>query len=954
MPTESTAGDIPRPEHPRPDFMRQPWINLNGKWRFTFDPHNAGEQKRWHRVPYPATAAPVSGMAFSSMYSLTIPDPFGDDIIVPFPWESPLSTIANTEYKGAAWYQRSIEIPADWAEKDAESGPRDAQGLPGAGDTATATTAPGANVRWRLQPFLCFGAVDWSAKVWVDGRFVGEHVGGYTPFELDLSRYVRPGQPATLTVRVWDACDADTLLGKQVDEWYTHSGGIWQTVWLEGRPAAHITQIHVTPDIEKGEALFAVSVAGTEGKYRVTITSPEGQFPEARLDVLGPKTVLVKVSVPDARLWSPEEPHLYDCQVRLTTEAGTADRIVTYFGLRSIGRGFWDSKEYEYVLLNGRPVYLRGALDQAFHPEGLHAYPSDDAIRFDIQTAKDLGLNMLRCHIKVNDPRYYYWADRLGLLIMYDLPSASLYTPTARGHWEATFRAALARDFSHPAIFAWILFNETWGLEEHQTPASWNWVNEMFNLAKELDPTRLVEDNSACLYDHVKTDLNTWHFYIATYERARRHVERVVGKTYEGSMFNYVAHRYGHVTDSAHYKQGTEPFLNSEYGGLGAEGGDKDISYTFKFLTGELRRHPKICGYVYTELTDIEWEHNGLLNYDRTAKEFGYEAFFPEMTAADLNGADFVGMDAPPCQTVAPGTVVSLPVFISHWDHRPLNEALLCWRTTLTDRFGKQKVIDEGRHPIQARPYDVTDAGRIQVRCPEEHGLLTVAFWLETADGQVRARNYINLDVYTGQPLEPVERTDDAYALRFSPGDFEDTSRPNPLIGPGGHKFVCGEAGWVEYCLNLPEGMDRKSVKGVRLLFEAGARSAQARLGWKRTWRTLGTSYPQTEALKLPADLTVSLNGIAIGTVHLPDDPADARGVLSAHLHENFEYASYGFLIDLQVEKDTVQRILAARPEDDIMVRFEVPRTGKSTGLNLYGARAGAYPLDPTLLLELE
>ncbi len=676
------ATEIPRPEHPRPDFMRQPWVNLNGTWRFTFDPRNVGEQDRWHRVTHPELRT-QAGILNS--------DPFGDHIVVPFPWESALSGIGETEYKGAAWYQRLLEVPEAWASEDAGSGPKNARGLPGMEESATSVTALGANVVWRVRPFLCFGAVDWSAKVWINGRFVGEHVGGYTPFELDISRYVRPGKPATLTVRVYDACDADTLLGKQTTDWYNHSGGIWQTVWLEGRAPTYIQHIHVTPNIETGEALFAVTVVGAENQpCRVTISSPKNEFPDTHADVSPDGTALLPISVPNPHLWSPEHPHLYDAVVRLEEEKEKRrkgeeetentqskienrkskienDEVVTYFGLRSVTRGKWKDKPYEYVLLNGEPVYLRGALDQAFTPDGLHAYATDDAIRQDIQIARDMGLNMLRCHIKVNDPRYYYWADKLGVLMMYDLPSASLYTPTARAHWEATMRDAFQRDGSHPCIIAWILFNETWGLEEHQTPASWNWVREMFALAKSLDSTRLIEDNSACLYDHVQTDINTWHFYISNYDRARRHVQRVVDLTYEGSPFNYVGHEYRHVEGSEEFKQGIEPLLNSEYAGLGASGGDKDISYTFKYLTTELRRHAKICGYVYTELTDIEWEHNGFVNYDRSAKGYGYEQAFPGMSVADLNGADFIGLDCAPCKTLAPG---------SAWSCAPVRVAL--------------------------------------------------------------------------------------------------------------------------------------------------------------------------------------------------------------------------------------------------------------------------------------
>jgi hypothetical protein len=950
-----TDSSIPRPEHPRPDFQREPWLNLNGRWRFTFDPQNVGEQKKWYRMPHPTVGTSVS---------LPIADPFQDEIVVPFPWESRLSHVGATDYKGAAWYQRVIEVPADWAEEDAVSGPRDARGLPSAEDTAAATTGVGANVIWRRKPYLCFGAVDWHARVWINGRFAGEHSGGYTPFDLDLSHYVRPGQPATLTARAWDACDADTPLGKQTENWYTHSGGIWQTVWLEGRAAAHLSHLHVTPHLEAGTATFAMRIVADDrasgSRFRLSVVSADGAFPavERTVSVSASTTEHeLEVTVPNPRPWSPEDPHLYDCTVKLVAESGAdgdGDAVSTYFGLRSVSRGFWDGNPFEYVFLNGEPVFLRGALDQAFNPDGLHTYASDDAIRADIQAAKDLGLNMLCCHIKVNEPRYYYWADRLGLLVMYDLPSASVYTPSARANWEQTFRASLERDFSHPSIFAWILFNETWGLEEHQTPASWSWVKQMYDLAKELDPSRLVEDNSVCLYDHVTTDINTWHFYIADYDRARRHVERVVAQTQEGSAFNYVGHRYGHVEGSAAYRQGTEPLLNSEYAGLGARGGDKDISYTFKFLTTELRRHPKICGYIYTELTDIEWEHNGLVNYDRSAKEFGYDAFLPGMTVADLNRADFVGLDCPPCQTLAPGAAFTAPAFVSHWDQRPLRGAHLCWRISATDRFGRQRVVFEDRRPIEPRRFGVTDAGAIETRLPDEPCLLTVALWLQEGDGSICARNYVNVDVHGGTPPPNVERTASGYALRFRPGEFLDSSWPTPTLAPRGQKFGAAGAGWVEYAVPLPEGLDAGAVNGMRLVFEGAARTASGRLGWVRPWQAADTNYPQTEAHKLSTTVAVCINGIELGTTRLPDDPADARGVLSAHLNENFEYASHGFLTTLEADADTAHRILEASSNRELVVRFEVPRSGRSGGLNLYGARMGAFPIDPTLFLDVE
>jgi hypothetical protein len=910
---------IPRPEHPRPEFLREPWVCLNGPWEFQFDPKNVGERRRWHR--------PTS-----------IDDPFTLTINVPFPWESRLSGVCEPDYRGAGWYRREIAVPEEWGDQG-------------------------------LHPVLHFGAVDWNSKVWVNGRFVGEHDGGYSPFACDLSRHAQAGtgpgagsRAYTVTLRAFDICAADTPLGKQTDNWYTPSSGIWQPVWLEGRGPTYLAQVHLSPDVRAGEAHAAVEiVAGAEaepiggrsaasrplGPLPVTLLlrSPEGAFPTVRQTVLlqpGRNAVSLSFPVPHALLWSPESPHLYDVIAELLDpQERVLDRVQSYFGMREIRRDRWDGRAYEYVLLNGEPVYLRGALDQAFYPESLHAYPSDDAIRGDVQAARDLGLNMLRCHIKLNDPRYYYWADRLGVLIMSDIPSASVYTPKARQNWEMTMRAAVARDFNHPSIFSWILFNETWGLEEHQTPAGWSWVREMFDLARSLDATRLIEDNSACLYDHVATDLNTWHFYISDYDRARRHIQRVVSQTFEGSPFNY----------AGEYLQGTQPLLNSEYAGLSASQGDKDISYSFKFLTTEMRRHDKICGYVYTELTDIEWEHNGLLNYDRSRKEFGYEAFVPGMTVRDLTAADVVGMDAPPCQTLAPGSRFTAPVFFSHYGPRRLERVTLRWRLDGIDRFGERRSFNEGSWDVTPQQYGAAGIGTLETELPKEPCLGTVALWVEDEAGQIVARNYVNVDVHDG-PASDVEQTRSAWVLRRQPDDFAASTWDNPRLGPKGSKFAAAGTGAVEYRFALPDLVDRSALRGLRLRFEAAARTAAQRIAWKA--EMLATDYPQTEERKIPTDVTVSLNGIELATVRLPDDPADARGVLSHHLTE-WDLGSYGFLTDVAVPPERLAEVLAAAEEDTFTARFEVRKDAeKRGGLCLYGARMGAYPIDVLLFAETE
>ncbi len=456
-----------RPEHPRPYFQRADWQSLNGPWHFAFDPDLIGEQMRWY-LPSTGEIVNLYGPPRrGGAKNLTIN--------VPFPWESKLSGVERTDYKGAAWYEREVFVPGEWAGK---------------------------------RVYLNFEAVDWQARVWVNGIFAGENDNGYLPFSIDLSRFVEPGETANVVVRAYDVADASTMVGKQVPRWYTYSSGIWGSVWLEARAESHIKNVRVTPDVagEQAQMRFDLSIAEA-GAFTLAVTAKDGAFPAVSFPVdlpAGDQQVEMTVPVPNPQLWSPETPFLYDFVAELQAADGTADSVESYFGMRTVGRAKWDGKAYEYILLNGEPVYLRGALDQAFHPDGLHSYPSDDVIRGDIQLAKDLGLNMLRCHIKINDPRYYYWADRLGLLIMYDIPCADLDTPTMRRMYEAALPRAIARDFNSPSIFAWVLFNETWGLTEHRMDHSHRWVQEMVALARSLDPTRLVEDNSPCHYNHVE------------------------------------------------------------------------------------------------------------------------------------------------------------------------------------------------------------------------------------------------------------------------------------------------------------------------------------------------------------------------------------------------------------------------------------------------------------------
>ncbi len=879
---------IPRPEHPRPIFVRTPWQNLNGTWNFQFDPDSVGEQMRWHQLGNVSRA--------------------GSTIQVPYPWESRLSGQGRTDYKGAGWYEREITVPADWE---------------------------------GLDPILHFGAVDWEARVWLDGQLVAEHQNGYLPFACNLRDRVSPGASARLTVRAHDTADAVHLVGKQVPRWYTYSSGIWQTVWLEARPAAYIRNIQFFPNIESAQVAAQITVVlSRRGQWTLEVESPDGLFAKVAvvrdLD-MGEHTVDVEIPIPSPNLWSPDHPFLYAVKVCLVPAGqGKPDEVNTYFGLREFGRGLQGDNQQEYLLLNHEPVYLRGALDQAFHPDGLYTYPSDDDIRQDIELAKEFGLNMLRCHIKINDPRYYYWADRLGLLIHYDMPSPDLDSPRMRAICEDTIHRMIERDFNHPSIMLWVLFNETWGLTHQGTSEGQAWLRQMVHLARQLDPTRLVEDNSPCHYDHVETDVNSWHFYINEYARARDHIQRVVDHTYPGSSFNYIGE--GNV-------QGQEPLMNSEYGGISAAMGDMDISWCFKFLTSDLRRHAAICGYVYTELTDIEWEHNGFVKYDRSPKVYGYEDFVAGMTVADLNSPVFVGLDCPPCQTLKPGETFRAPLFVSNWGPE-LETARVQWAAVLVDTRGDKTEIASGSCDVVPQRYNVVAGGEISFPVGETTGLATVALQLTKTGGDVLHRNYVNLVIAAGESPR-VEQHADATWIRFRPDSFSTSTWPSVEQAPTGSKVAGSGPGALDYFIDIPETVSLSDLTCIEFRCELGSRAnSMEKLSWPpRNWRK---HTPQTRERKFPSHVDVGLNGIIVGTLALADDPADARGVLSHY--RDHEPGSYGFLYRLRIEGATLQAIARQAMTGPLVLRLDSSSAGSERGFSVYGEDAGAFPVDPTLI----
>ncbi len=581
--TGQSTDKIPLPEHPRPDFHREQWKNLNGTWNFRFDPENSGINERWYDKP----------------------DKFDQKIVVPFPWGSKLSGVDNEAEIG--WYNRAIEIPEDWDGK---------------------------------RIFIVFGASDWITTAWVNGQKIGTYQGGYTPFEFDITQYVKTGGKHQLVVRVDDSPFPYKLEGKQG---YGQAKGIWQTVYLESRGENFIKSVHFTPDIDNRKVTVKVITnqpAGTKTSLKLEFMNGRLETPEIIQKFKnGTNELNFHVPVQNMILWDLNNPFLYDVEVTILENNTVEDQAQSYFGMRKISIVRLPGLNHPYIALNNKPVYLKMCLDQSYHPDGYYTFPSDEFMKEEILRSKRIGLNTNRIHIKVEIPRKLYWADKLGLLIMADVPNFwGEPVMEARHEHLVAMEEMIDRDYNHPSIFQWVLFNETWGLfteikepekKRVYLPETQKWVESLYKQAKAMDPTRLVEDNSACNYDHVVSDVNSWHVYIPGYEW-KKHLDEVCSETYPGSKWNFTGGR----------TQGDQPLYNSECGnvwGYSGSTGDVDWSWDYHIMMNEFRSHPKICGWLYTEHHDVINEWNGYYKYDRSEKYTGLEDIVPGMTLKDLH-----------------------------------------------------------------------------------------------------------------------------------------------------------------------------------------------------------------------------------------------------------------------------------------------------------------------------
>lgn len=560
---------IMRPELPNPAFARKNWKTLNGIWDFAFD-----EDDRFE-------AMGPDGAVFDQA------------IHVPFCYESQLSGIGTDRTCRSVWYRRGFEV--------------------------TEAELDGAVL-------LHFGAVDYTAKVWVNGCYVGRHDGGFTPFQFEIRRFLKPGSNV-LTVKAEDDYSREKPRGKQM--WakdpalcfYVNTTGIWQSVWLEFTGRNYITDIRITPDVDNGKAHFQIRTL-REQDVKVALTIRKGEQLLGRMTVeTGSKRVECSFGFQEHGVksvfdlyWTPDFPTLLDVEVELLEGDRVLDAVSTYFGLRKL------HINGDRIYLNNTLLYQRLVLDQGYWPDGLMTAPSDDAIRRDVELTKAMGFNGARKHQKIEDPRYYYWADKLGLLVWGEMPSNYDFTPEGQRMLLDEMQAFVKRDFNHPCIITWIPFNESWGV--HQIvgdPMQKHFVKAAYHLLKSLDQTRLVGSNDG--WEQIGlTDFCGIHDYDITPDNfAGRYGD--IYETIRGSVnFKPV-----YAKDESY---NGVPLLLTEMGGVklknaagwGYSGDIENENEMVGYLRGmiaAIRGHEKLRGFCYTQLTDVRQETNGLLTPER-------------------------------------------------------------------------------------------------------------------------------------------------------------------------------------------------------------------------------------------------------------------------------------------------------------------------------------------------
>lgn len=564
----SRAIDIPRPEYPRPQFERADWVNLNGQWTCELDFGKTGDQRGW-----------------TNAKSLS------KKITVPFCVESELSGIGYTDFIPCVWYQRTIDIPAAWEGK---------------------------------RILLQFGAVDYETHVYIDGKKAGEHFGTGSSFVIDLTRYVKAGQQANLVVRV----DDDLRGGKQPGGKqslglfsygcsYTRVTGIWQTVWMEAVDQQALKNVFAIPDIDQQQLVVRPEFYGEANGNTLTVEVLDGKKTVAKQTAKACNQTTIILPMKKARLWSPEDPYLYDVKYTVKNSQGEIiDQVSSYVGMRKVHTAGG------YFYLNNKPYFQRLVLDQGYYPDGIWTAPTDEALKQDIAMSKAVGFNGARLHQKVFEERYYYWADKLGYLTWGEEASwdMDIHDNEAIRNFLTEWADIIVRDRNHPSLVTWTPLNETWGA---RADVYVRFLNDLYNMTKGLDPTRPINDASGDA--HVKTDIWSVHDYTREYD-----------KLVENHTFKQGVEPYRNVKDKDYLaKYDGQPYMIDEFGGLpwipkeeraNSWGYGQNIETLDDFYSilekqiDAIKACKHVVGFCYTQITDVEQEKNGIYYYNRKPK----------------------------------------------------------------------------------------------------------------------------------------------------------------------------------------------------------------------------------------------------------------------------------------------------------------------------------------------
>lgn len=567
--SEYAGSGTPRPEYPRPQLVRPDWINLNGVWNFEVDNSKSGKERR-----------------------LFEKRELSSSIIVPFCPESSLSGIGNKDFMAAVWYCREFDIPSAWLSE---------------------------------KVLVHFEAVDYASEVWVNGIPAGTHKGGYTPFTFDITSHLRPGKNIITLYAEDDLRSRRQPSGKQslmyhsAGCYYTRTTGIWQTVWLEKVPQQYIKSFKLIPDPDNLCLHSEILLNGFCKGYKLnTIAYYSGRVAGEIQTTVNGHVVNQTISLSEAHLWEPGKPELYDLTFTLVRDETPVDVVNSYFGLRSVS---WDNKA---VYINNKPVFQRLVLDQGYYPEGIYTASSEEDLKKDILLSMQLGFNGARLHQKVFEPRFLYWADKLGYIVWGEYGSWGLdiTVPAALESFMPEWLEAVDRDFNHPAIIGWCPFNETWDESGTKSRQDDNILSLTYLAAKTADKTRPIIDTSGNY--HVVTDI----FDIHDYEQDTAGFAKKFEPMKNGGEV------YNNFPDRQQY--GGQPYFVSEYGGIywnpGVIRNDQSWGYgngpeteaafynRYEGLTSVLLENPAVCGFCYTQLYDVEQERNGLYTYEREAK----------------------------------------------------------------------------------------------------------------------------------------------------------------------------------------------------------------------------------------------------------------------------------------------------------------------------------------------